>query len=443
LRLRPVANERKGRSVSVFLGTPRQCPLVPDGGLVYVADMKKILGQSGALRGRGSASMWVAVAGIASLYIGSTLPTPLYPVYRREFGFSEFIVTAIYASYVIGNLIALFALGRLSDQLGRRPTTLMAFAVLFASVLCFLAATGTAWLFMARALNGLAAGLGAGALTAWIAELEPRHDKARAAVVASTGNLAGLGLGALIAGLLAQYGPWPLRSSYAVYLIIMVVIVVLTLAVPEGVEHPVRNAGDLSLRPRIGVPRNLRLAFIAPAAMAFATFALGGFYAALAPGLLFDRLQQHNLAMVGALVALFFGTGAFTAAKTGSLTPRPALLSSTILLLIGLALLVTADHMRSMVTLVIATVVSGGATALGYRCSLQIVNEIAPADQRAELVSSYLLVCYTANSLPVIGVGLLSLAVGAVPAHLAFAVLLAVLSVTACATGWRFLPRQH
>ena len=118
------------------------------------------------------------------------------------------------------------------------------------------------------------------------------------------------------------------------------------------------------------------------------------------------------------------------------------MLISTIMLLIGLALLVTAEHMRSMVTLVIATVTSGAATALGYRCSLQIVNEIAPAAQRAELVSSYLLVCYTANSLPVIGVGLLSLAVSAVSAHLAFALLLAVLSVIACATGWRFLPRR-
>ena len=386
--------------------------------------------------------MWIGVAGIASLYIGSTLPTPLYPLYRHQFGFSEFVVTAIYASYVIGNLTALFALGRVSDQVGRRPTTLIAFAVLFASVLCFLGSIGTVWLFIARALNGLAAGLGAGALTAWIAELEPSHNKARAAIVASTGNLAGLGLGAIIAGLLAQYGPWPLRTSYVVYLVMLLIIVVLTLAMPEGVQHTVRDVNDLSLRPRIGVPRNIRLAFIAPAAMAFATFALGGFYAALTPGLLSQRLQQHNLAVVGALVALFFGTGALTATSTGKTTPRPAMLISTIMLLIGLALLVTAEHMRSMVTLVIATVTSGAATALGYRCSLQIVNEIAPAAQRAELVSSYLLVCYTANSLPVIGVGLLSLAVSAVSAHLAFALLLAVLSVIACATGWRFLPRR-
>jgi MFS family permease len=386
--------------------------------------------------------MWIGVAGIASLYIGSTLPTPLYPLYRHQFGFSEFVVTAIYASYVIGNLTALFALGRVSDQVGRRPTTLIAFAVLFVSVLCFLGSISTTWLFIARALNGLAAGLGAGALTAWIAELEPSHNKARAAIVASTGNLAGLGLGAIIAGLLAQYGPWPLRTSYVVYLAMLLMIVVLTLAMPEGVEHTVRTVDDLSLRPRIGVPRNIRLAFIAPAAMAFATFALGGFYAALIPGLLSQTLQQHNLAVVGALVALFFGTGALTAANTGTLTPRSAMLISTIMLLIGLGLLVTAEHMRSMATLVIATVTGGAATALGYRCSLQIVNEIAPPAHRAELVSSYLLVCYTANSLPVIGVGLLSLVVSAVSAHLAFALLLAALSVIACATGWRFLPRK-
>jgi MFS family permease len=384
--------------------------------------------------------MWVGVAGIASLYIGSTLPTPLYPLYRHQFGFSEFMVTAIYASYVIGNLAALFALGRLSDQLGRRPTSLIAFAILFASVLCFLAATSTAWLFVARALNGLAAGLGAGALTAWIAELEPGHDKARAAIVASAGNLAGLCLGAVIAGALAQYGPWPLRTSYVVYLAMLLIIAVLTLAMPESVEHTVRNANQLSLRPRIGVPRNIRFAFIAPAAMAFATFALGGFYAALTPGLLSQTLQQHNLAVVGALVALFFGTGALVAANTGQLSPRPAILISTVMLLVGLALLVTAEHTRSMATLVIATITCGAAAALGYRCSLQIVNEIAPAARRAELVSSYLLVCYTANSLPVIGVGLLSLAVSALSAHLAFALLLAALSVVACATGWRFLP---
>ncbi|HEY6451581.1 MAG TPA: MFS transporter, partial [Steroidobacteraceae bacterium] len=99
--------------------------------------MRQTTAAAVALRQPKSTWIWAGAAGIAALYIGSTLPTPLYPLYRREFGFSELIVTAIYASYALGNLAVLFALGRLSDQIGRRPTTLLAFALLFASAVCF------------------------------------------------------------------------------------------------------------------------------------------------------------------------------------------------------------------------------------------------------------------------------------------------------------------
>jgi len=46
--------------------------------------------------------------------------------------------------------------------------------------------------------------------------------------------------------------------------------------------------------------------------------------------------------------------------------------------------------------------------ALGYRGSLQIVNQIAPDNRRSEVVSSYLMFCYAGVSLPVIGIGVLS-----------------------------------
>jgi MFS family permease len=377
----------------------------------------------------------VAVGSLGALYVGSTLPTPLYPIYQRDFGFSELMVSAIYASYVVGNLSVLFALGRISDQLGRRPVTLAAFAVLFVSTLCFLFSSGTGWLFIARVLNGLAAGLGAGALTAWIGELESRHDKSHAAAAASAGNFAGLSMGALVSGVLAEYGPWPLRTPYVVYLVVLVAMSALIWIAPEGVKQVVRDPARLSLRPRIGVPRNIRVAFLAPAGMAFVTFSLGGFYAALTPGLLTQTLDQHNLAVVGALVALFFGFGAVMAVATRKLGNPTSMLISTIALVIGLMLLVMAERQRSITLLVIATLVSGAATTIGYRCSLQIVNEIAPPAHRAEVVSSYLFVCYTGNSLPVMGIGLLSLAIDASKVHLDFAILLGVMSLIACVIG--------
>src|SRR5581483_8037189 len=262
---------------------------------------------------RDSRPMWIAAAGIGLIYVGSTLLTPLYPIYRRQFHFSELIVTAIYAVYVIGNLAVLFFFGRLSDQIGRRAASWIAVAITAASALLFLCAQSVAWLFPARILNGFAAGLGAGALTAWIAELEPAGDRARAAVIASVANLAGLSAGSVLAGLLARTAPWPLRTSFVLYLAVLVAVTVSVAVTRETVQHPIREMHRLSLRPRIGIPKELRLAFVAPAAMAFASFALGGFYAALTPGLLETRMHQSNVAVIGGVVGAFFGSGAVVA----------------------------------------------------------------------------------------------------------------------------------
>lgn len=107
---------------------------------------------------RDTRSMWIAALGIALIYVGSTILTPLYPTYRRAFHFSELIVTAIYAVYVIGNLAVLFFFGRLSDQIGRRRTVLVALVLTCGSTLLFLFAGSVVWLFPARILNGFAAG---------------------------------------------------------------------------------------------------------------------------------------------------------------------------------------------------------------------------------------------------------------------------------------------
>ncbi|MFL5494646.1 MAG: hypothetical protein ACJ8DC_09730, partial [Gemmatimonadales bacterium] len=66
---------------------------------------------------------------------------------------------------------------------------------------------------------------------------------------------------------------------------------------------------------------------------------------------------------------------------------------------------------------------------------LQIVDEIAPSDRRAELLTSYLLVCYSGNSLPIVSVGLLSRAAGPETAHRVFAGVLALLALVAGGIG--------
>jgi MFS family permease len=313
--------------------------------------------------------------------------------------------------------------------------------LLTVATVVFLLATNVAFLFAARVLSGLAAGLGASALTAWIAELEPHHDRAHGGMVASSANLAGLMAGGLLAGLLATWFPWPLRFSYVVNLVIAAALLILMSRAPETVERPVRSLREISLRPRIGVPKGIRLAFISPATMAFTGFALGGFYAALAPGILSNALHATQPIFAGVTVAAFFGIAALVAALTQKLQGRRVILVALALLIVGLGLLVLTEAMRSFWLLGFATIVTGASMGLSYRGSLQIINQIAPGDRRAELVAAYLLVCYTANALPVIGVGLLTRATSPEFAHDVFAAGLAILACTACAIGIKHAPK--
>jgi len=383
----------------------------------------------------GKGGRWAPAWAIAAIYAVATVPSPLYLDYRRAFGFSELTLTAIYASYVIGNLTALFFLGRLSDRVGRRPIALVALACTGVAILAFAFASSTAWLFAARIVTGLAAGLGAGTLTAWLAELYP-DNKLRGTIVAASFNLMGLGVGAGIAGLLGRYAPWPLRLVYAVAFLAIVAIAAFVARADETVANPTLR--DLSLRPRLGVPKEIALAFVSPAATIFATFALFGFYAALTPNLLASSLHQRSDAVAGAVVFALCAVGAVCVVATKALNSRAATFAGLSLMIASVGFLLAAQSVHSIMLLLLGTAVCGASIALGYRGSLAVVNEIAPADRRAEVVSSYLIAAYVGNSLPVIGVGILSQTSGTVRADTAFAIMICVIALLGIAMGVRF-----
>lgn len=376
------------------------------------------------------------------MFMGSTLLTPLYALYRREFGFSEITLTLVYAVYVVGNLGALFFFGRLSDQIGRRSASLPALAIAAIATLVFLFAHDTAWLFVGRVLSGLAIGVAAAAATAWIAELVPAEDKARASALATTANFIGIGVGPLIAGVLAQYAPAPLRTSYVVYLALVALVAWRIALLDETVREPVTRFRDMSFRPRLGVPRGIRKQFVAPAVAGFATFALVGYYAALAPSLLSEDLGIASPAVAGAVVAELFLVAAASVVATRRLPSRTAMLWGAALLIPSLACLLAAQSMASLAVLLIGTTIGGVASALGYRGTLQVVNGIAPEDQRAEVIASYMIACFFGNSLPVIGVAVLSTFWSHAIAHDVFAATIALLAAIAFLTGWRYAPRN-
>ncbi|HKE15698.1 MAG TPA: MFS transporter [Kofleriaceae bacterium] len=390
----------------------------------------------GTAAGGGAAAVVAAL--IAIMFMGSTLLTPLYVLYQKKLGFSQVTLTLIYASYVVGNLAALLLFGRLSDLVGRRRVALAAIGLAGVGTLLFLLAGGTGWLFWARATSGLAIGLASGAAAAWLVDLGAAdgRDSSRASLVATSANMIGLAAGALVGGVLARYAPAPLRLPFIIYLVALAAIAPLIWRTRETVVAAAGH-GAMSLRPRLGVPADVRVPFLAPAATAFGTFGLLGFYGALIPSVLAADLGVTSSAVGGAVVTELCAVAAIAVVATRRLASRTAMVGGLVLLVPAAWLLVAAQALASMPILVAGTALSGVASALGYRGGLQRASELAPADRRGEVVSSYFVVCYAGNSLPVIGVGLVSRAAGPIAASSAFGATITAFALAALLVAFR------
>jgi MFS family permease len=370
-------------------------------------------------------AFWLIAVLFAVAMLGTTLPTPLYVIYQSQWHFSSGTVTVIFASYAAGVLAALLLAGRSSDQVGRRPVLAVALAFSAVSTVVFILAPGLAWLFVGRVLSGLSAGLVTGTATAALTESYDGPSSRRASMVATAANMGGLGLGPLIAGLFAQYGPRPTVLVFEVYLAMLAVVAAALYVVPETVTR--RRKLDLRFT-GLGIPAAGRSEFIAAGVAGFAAFSLLGLFTALAPSFLGQILHQHSHVISGAVVFAIFGTAAVTQLFLGRFPSRPVIICGLTAFLAALALIVAALSAASMALFLAGTFTGGAAVGAVFIGSLSTANRLAPVQVRGRVVSTYFVFAYLGLAIPVIGVGIASEHVGDFRAVLVCAIVLAVLS---------------
>ncbi len=163
--------------------------------------------------------------------------------------------------------------------------------------------------------------------------------------------------------------------------------------------------------------------------------ALVGFYAALMPAILSHDLHIKNHAGAGALFFELATVVAIVIVAIQALTSRIAMISSLGVMILAAAAVVVAQVTALLWVMLLTTPVLGVSAGLGYRGSLQVVNQIAPADKRATVVSSYFVCCFTGNALPVIGVGVLSTLSNTLVADIAFACMIVIFALVALMFG--------
>jgi predicted MFS family arabinose efflux permease len=359
--------------------------------------------------------------------LGTTMPTPLYPLYQARLGFDGFVVTVVFATYAVGVLAALLLFGALSDRIGRKAVLLPGLGLAAASSAVFLVPDSLPALFAGRLLSGLSAGIFTGVATAMIVDLAPPGGRPRAALLAACVNVLGLGLGPVVAGALAQYAPAPLELTYLLHLGLLVPAAVGLALAPEPVaRRPFRWQVQ-----RLSVPPAARPVFVRAGTAGFAGFAVLGFFTAVSPLFVGQVLREPSPLLVGGVVFAVLGSSAAGQLLSARLGERASLLAGCAALAAGI-LVVAAGLVAAALPLVLAgAVLAGLGQGAAFRAGLAAVTGAAPADRRSEVSSAFFLVVYVALSIPVVGVGAASQAFGLVPAAVAFAVLVALLAAAA------------
>src|SRR3954467_4588143 len=217
-------------------------------------------------------AFWLLAATLGVLLLASSAPSPMYVVYQAQWHFSAITLTSVFAIYVVALLGSLVFAGSLSDRVGRRPVLIASLLVELVAMVLFGVADDVGALFAARIVQGLATGVATGALSAALIDLQPAHRPHLGALLSAAAPPLGLAAGALGSGLLVQYGPDPLRLVYWLLVGVFALAIAGVLAMPETVERH-RGGWASALRPRIGVPPEVRGTFAAVAPVLVATWA--------------------------------------------------------------------------------------------------------------------------------------------------------------------------
>jgi MFS family permease len=165
--------------------------------------------------------------------MGTSIVTPLFPLYAEQFGLSAGTIALLFATYTATVVPTMLVAGNLSDRFGRKRLILPAMATISAASLLFAFTTSVPMLFAGRVLQGFAIGMFLGVGAAFVVDHARPERRELAAQFAAIGFRLGFGLGPGLAGLMAQYGSDPIHRPFKAHALLMIVGIAAIIMAPE------------------------------------------------------------------------------------------------------------------------------------------------------------------------------------------------------------------
>src|SRR5712672_1396185 len=347
------------------------------------------------------ASLYLLASITVSNLASSSAPTPLYPIYQAEWGFSPLAVTFVFGIYALAVLGGRRIIGQLSDYVGRRPVLIVATAVQAGTMFLFAFADGLSTLIAARVIQGLSTGAALSAVGAGMMDV----DKVRGAVANSVAPATGTALGAVLAGLMVHYLPAPTHLIYFILAAIFVAQVIGVVLMPESM--PPRAGAMASLRPQFSLPPATRQPILVAAPVLIAVWALAGFYGSLGPSLVHSSFGLDSSLQGGMALFVLAGSAGVAVLLTQRLEGRTLMIYGATALIAGVAVTVISLSYHSAPAFFLGTALAGSGFGTGFQAAIRTVVPLAEPQERAGVLSVIFVISYLAMGLPAVIAGYL------------------------------------
>lgn len=388
---------------------------------------------------------WAAVA--AALFAtawGGNEFTPLLVMYRQAASMPAVVVDALLFTYVLGIVPSLLIAGPLSDRIGRKKLMMAApIAAALGSLVLALGAHSAGLLAVGRVFSGIALGLSMAVGGSWIKELSDRDGSSAGAGArrAAMSLTAGFGVGAGLAGVLAQWGPWPTVLPYAINIVLCLIALALLIRVPET-RHAAADAGRLLDDLRIPSVTNRRFLTVVLLLAPWVFGACAVAYAVI-PAVMTAHTSGAPIAFA-ALCCVLGLTAGFAIQSIGRRIDDPAGIRAVVVALVvlttGMTLAAAAAQMLTLWLALVAATVLGCGYGMAMIAGLLKVQRIAGPDDLAGLTAVFYSGTYLGFAAPAVMAWIAQSWSVTYPAMLLFGAVAAVVCLAICLLGHRRYP---
>jgi MFS family permease len=212
------------------------------------------------------AGFWIVAYAFLIVMAFSTLPSPLYGLYRVRDHLSSLMITVIYGIFAASTIATLLVVQPIAARIGRRGVMISAIVTMMVAAAVLAAWKALPGLLIGRLITGAASGLAAGTAITYLLELRLRADPkapiGRARTIGTSVNVGANGVGPLLAGLLAQWGKLQLTLPYLVILGLGAIALAGLWVVPETgapMPHPPTHPEIHPTGPRTGLTELVRI----------------------------------------------------------------------------------------------------------------------------------------------------------------------------------------